>query len=253
MLRHPLTRVKAGRYRARTARPRRRRGNQSPSGALISARFPMRRNVYRDDYRLVVDGTGLEQGGPASASPSGRIIAKAEYHHYGGILPFAILHRVWYTQLNNSEVGMEIYMRNYEIENEMYRRAVELIEARYPVGWGGAGVVHTSNGNYYTSVSIETANASAVLCIETGAMLEAHKFNEKVTHCMCLVRKDEKSPYQILSPCGICQERLRYWGEDVQVAVTTEEEKIKFVQLKELQPYHWTKAYPAEELEHWNE
>lgn len=144
-------------------------------------------------------------------------------------------------------------MRNYEIENEMYRRAVELIETRYPVGWGGAGVVHTSNGNYYTSVSIETANASAVLCIETGAMLEAHKFNEKVTHCMCLVRKDEKSPYQILSPCGICQERLRYWGEDVQVAVTAEEEKIKFVQLKELQPYHWTKAYPAEELEHWNE
>ena len=199
------------------------------------------------------DGTGLEQGGSASASPSGRTIAKAEYHHYGGILPFAILHRVWYTQLNNSEVGMEIYMRNYEIENEMYHRAVELIETRYPVGWGGAGVVHTSNGNYYTSVSIETANASAVLCIETGAMLEAHKFNEKVTHCMCLVRKDEKSPYQILSPCGICQERLRYWGEDVQVAVTTEEEKIKFVQLKELQPYHWTKAYPAEELEHWNE
>lgn len=43
---------------------------------------------------------------------------------------------------------MEIYMRNYEIENEMYRRAVELIETRYPIGWGGAGVVHTSNGNY---------------------------------------------------------------------------------------------------------
>ena len=110
-------------------------------------------------------------------------------------------------------------MRNYEIENEMYQRAVELIETRYPVGWGGAGVVHTSNGNYYTSVSIETANASAILCVETGAMLEAHKFNEKVTHCMCLIRDDEKSPYRVLSPCGICQERLRYWGEDVQVAV----------------------------------
>ena len=50
-----------GRYRTRTARPRRRRGNQSPSGALISARFPTRRNVYRDDCRFVVDGTGLEQ------------------------------------------------------------------------------------------------------------------------------------------------------------------------------------------------
>lgn len=143
-------------------------------------------------------------------------------------------------------------MRNYEIEQEIYRRAAALIETRYPTGWGGAGIVHTSKGNYYTSVCIETANASAALCIETGAMLEAHKFNEKVTHCLCLVREDENSPYQVLSPCGICQERLRFWGEDVQVAVTTGGEEIKFVELKELQPYHWTKAYPAEELDHWN-
>lgn len=117
-------------------------------------------------------------------------------------------------------------MRYYEIENEMY---------------------------YYTSVSIETANASAVVCIELGAMLEAHKYNEKVTHCMCLIRDNENSQYRVLSPCGICQERLRYWGEDVQVAVTTKEAKIRFVELKELQPYHWTKAYPADKLEHWEE
>lgn len=144
-------------------------------------------------------------------------------------------------------------MRDLKIENEMYRRAVELIESRYPTGWGGAGVVHTAKGNYYTSVSIETANASAGLCIETGAMLEAHKYNEKVTHCMCLVREDENSPYRVLSPCGICQERLRFWGTDVQVAVTTDKEKLRFVTLEELQPYHWTKAYPAEELEHWKD
>lgn len=142
-------------------------------------------------------------------------------------------------------------MRDHEIENEMYKRAVELIEARYPAGWGGAGVVRTSKGNYYTSVSIDTANASAVVCIELGAMLEAHKYNEKVTHCLCLVRDDENSLYKVLSPCGICQERLRYWGEDVQVAVTTDEEKIKFVELRELQPYHWTNAYPSDEIEHW--
>lgn len=55
-------------------------------------------------------------------------------------------------------------MRNAAIENEMYRRAVALIESRYPAGWGGAGVVHTAKGNYYTSVSIVTANASAIVC-----------------------------------------------------------------------------------------
>ena len=82
-------------------------------------------------------------------------------------------------------------MRNLDIEKEMYHQAVALIEKRYPTGWGGAGVVHTANGHYFTSVSIDTANASAILCIETGAMSEAHKYNEKVTHCRCLVREDE--------------------------------------------------------------
>lgn len=144
-------------------------------------------------------------------------------------------------------------MRDLEIERTMYRKAVELIERRYPTGWGGAGVVHTANGNYYTSVSIETANASAVICIETGAMLEAHKYGERVTHCMCLIRDDEHSPYRVLSPCGLCQERLRFWGTGVQVAVTTSEPELCFVELRELQPYHWTDAYPPEELEHWTE
>lgn len=142
-------------------------------------------------------------------------------------------------------------MREPEIEQEMYRQAVALIETRYPTGWGGAGVVHTAQGHYFTSVCMDNANASAVLCIETGAMLEAHKYNEKVTHCLCLVREDENAPFQVLSPCGICQERLRYWGEDVQVAVTTENTVLKFVPLKVLQPYHWTRAYPLDELDHY--
>ena len=140
-------------------------------------------------------------------------------------------------------------MRNYEIEQEMYRRAAELIETRYPTGWGGAGIVHTSKGNYYTSVSIETANASAALCIETGAMLEAHKFNEKKSPIACVLSAKMKIlRIRCLSPCGICQERLRFWGEDVQVAVTTGGEEIKFVELKELQPYHWTKPIPPKSL-----
>lgn len=144
-------------------------------------------------------------------------------------------------------------MTEQEIEQELYRRAVELIETRYPTGWGGAGVVRTAEGSYFTSVAIETANASAELCIETGAMLEAHKYRQRVTHCLCLVREDEHSPYQVLSPCGICQERLRYWGETVKVAVTTGDRSLLFVPLARLQPYHWTAAYPAEELEHFEE
>lgn len=140
-------------------------------------------------------------------------------------------------------------MRNPEIEHKMLQIAQELMEKRYPAGWGGAAVIRTQEDHYFSSVAIETANASAALCIEVGAMCEAHKYHEKVTHCLCVVREDEHSPCKVLSPCGICQERLRYWGEDVQVGVTTRNGELLFVELRELQPYHWTDAYPPEELE----
>jgi len=136
------------------------------------------------------------------------------------------------------------------IEQEMYRMATELITRRYPKGWGGAAIIHTEDDRYLSSVAIETANSSVILCIETGAIAEAHKYNVKVTHCLCVIREDENSPFKILSPCGVCQERLRFWGTGVMVGVTTPENLVKFVNLDELQPYHWTTAYPTEEIEH---
>ncbi len=137
------------------------------------------------------------------------------------------------------------------IEKNLYDMATRFIEKRYPIGWGGVAVMRTSKDNYYTSVAIETANQGASLCIEVGAMAEAHKNKEKVTHAICVVRDCEKSEYKILTPCGICQERLAYWGDDVMVGVTTEDRSIKFVPLNVLQPYHWSKAYPSENIERW--
>ena len=129
------------------------------------------------------------------------------------------------------------------IENKMYLLAVDLIKKRYPKGWGGAAVIRTEEDDYYTSVPIEVKNESASLCIETGAICEAHKYNKKVTHCLCVARDDEKSDFKVLTPCGICQERLNYWTGEVLVGVTNEKNNLKFVALKELQPYHWTNAY----------
>ena len=56
--------------------------NATRTGASrqIPSRFPTPRNVYRDDRRFVVGGTGRE---PERA--------KAGYHHDGGILPFALI------------------------------------------------------------------------------------------------------------------------------------------------------------------
>lgn len=132
------------------------------------------------------------------------------------------------------------------IEQTLYDTAVDFIKNRYPTGWGGAAVIHTDDDRILISVAIEVFNASAELCIETGAICEAHKWNVKVTHCICVVRDDEHSEFKVLTPCGICQERLRFWGEDVLVGVTTSDKSLKFVRLGELMPYYWGKAYDHE-------
>ncbi len=136
-----------------------------------------------------------------------------------------------------------------KIESKLYEEAVKLIESRYPSGWGGAAAMYTSEGSILTSVSPENINASAELCIETGAILEAHKLNTEITHSICVVRDDENSHYKILTPCGICQERLFYWGANVKAAVYTEDGALNFKTLKEIQPYHWYEAYEGESLD----
>ena len=138
------------------------------------------------------------------------------------------------------------------IEQKMFDTAAELINKRYPKGWGGAGVIRTEDDNYFTSVWLDNINDSVSICIETGAMCEAYKHDKRVTHCLCVVRDDEHSKYEILTPCGVCQERLRFWGGEVMVGVTTPDNSLKFVQLSELQPYHWTTSEPIENLENYD-
>lgn len=130
------------------------------------------------------------------------------------------------------------------IEKQLFQAAVELIEKRYPTGWGGAAAMLTDQGSILTSVAPEVINDSTELCMETGGICEAHKLNEKVTHTICVVRDNEKSNYKVLTPCGICQERLFYWGDQVKAAIFTVSGELVFKKLCEIQPYHWSHAYP---------
>ncbi|MEY9978816.1 cytidine deaminase [Lysinibacillus sp. RC79] len=130
-----------------------------------------------------------------------------------------------------------------DIEQKLYQSAVELIEKRYPSGWGGAAALYTEDGQILTSVAPDVINASTELCMETGAILEAHKLNTKVTHSICVARENENSVFTVLTPCGVCQERFFYWGENVKAAITNPNGELIFKTLKEIQPYHWYKAY----------
>ncbi|SDO70797.1 cytidine deaminase [Halobacillus aidingensis] len=132
-------------------------------------------------------------------------------------------------------------------EQRLYDEARMLVEHRYPSGWGGAAAVRIEDGTILTSVAPDVINDAVNLCMETGAILEAHKRNQRVTHSLCIARDDESSSFKVLSPCGVCQERLFYWGDDVKVAVTHDGEGLMFKTLAEVQPHHWSRAYEGEE------
>jgi cytidine deaminase len=86
-----------------------------------------------------------------------------------------------------------------------------------------------------------------------SAMCEAQKLNEKITHSLCIVRDDEKSSFKVLTPCGICQERLIYWGDDVIVGLTNNNNELVFKPLKEINLFHWSNAYCKDTLEKYEE
>ena len=129
-----------------------------------------------------------------------------------------------------------------EVKETLFEAAVELIEKRYPIGWGGAAAAYTNNNMILTSVAPDIINASTELCIETGAILEAHKLEVSITDIICVVRENENSEFKLLAPCGICQERLFYWDSEVRAGIKIEDEIIVIKTLEELQPYHWYKT-----------
>lgn len=134
-----------------------------------------------------------------------------------------------------------------QIDKRLVQAALHLIESKYPAGWGGASAMYTEKGNILTSISPDGINASTELCFETGAIIEAHKLNEKVTHVVSIIRDDFRRDghyeYRIVTPCGICQERLFYWGADVQCAINSPSNEVHFKRLDEIQPFHWYNLY----------
>ena len=130
-------------------------------------------------------------------------------------------------------------MSEKDIEIEMYNIGCKFLLDRFKDEAGGVGVIRVEDGTYYTSVWNETNNSAVDLCAETGAILEAHKYNKKVTHSLCVIKEKNSNEIKILTPCGVCQERLYFWGGDVKCAISNEKNKIIFKKLAEIQPYYW--------------
>ena len=137
-------------------------------------------------------------------------------------------------------------MKDMWLDQKLVDAAVDLMSEVFPSGPGGAAALRTEDGTILISVGLEgVLHDSANVCHETGAILEAFKLRKKVVASVCVWRESGNSPILILSPCGMCQERLRIWGEDVEAAVPLSEDATKWQSktLKELEPYYWGNVF----------
>ncbi len=130
------------------------------------------------------------------------------------------------------------------MNEDLVQAAISFVQQRFPVGdWVGAAALRTEDGQILVSTAPDFPNASVEVCHETGAICEAFKLGKKVVATVC-VSRDERGKFRILSPCGVCQERLFKWGENVQAAVPLDSDSTQWQikTLKDLQPYYWKKA-----------
>lgn len=127
------------------------------------------------------------------------------------------------------------------LDQRLVDAALSLASSRWLGRDGGAAALYTASGRILTSVFAESPNQSASLCHETGAICEAHKLNDPITASVCVDREDAISPFVVLPPCGICSERLAFWGPDVEVAVPDESDPTRWRarRLCEVVPHYW--------------
>lgn len=128
-----------------------------------------------------------------------------------------------------------------KLDQRLVDAAIAQALERYPTGYAGAAAIYTEDGQIITSVCFDTHNEAANLCHEAGAFCEANRRNLKVTASVCVSRATPDGSFIILTPCGICQERLAKWGMTVEVAVPADNNPSDWraMTLGEVQPYYW--------------
>lgn len=126
-----------------------------------------------------------------------------------------------------------------------------LIDQRFPDESAGAAAVLLADGTIVTGTSPDFANSSTTVCHEVEPYCAAFRLDQKIVASVCLHRMEE-GHFIVLSPCGICRERLADHGPDVQVAIAEPADPtvLRWISLRDALPHYWLTALP-EESAHW--
>lgn len=108
----------------------------------------------------------------------------------------------------------------------------------------GAAAVLLGNGSIITGTSPDFPNPSTTLCHETEPYLAAFRLHQSILASLCQHRALD-GRFIVLSPCGICRERLIVHGADTLVGVPTPEDatQTQWIRLVDTLPYYWRSAF----------
>ena len=124
----------------------------------------------------------------------------------------------------------------------------ELITSRYSnEGDRGAAAMLLADGTILTGTAPEAVNPSVQVCHEVEPYCAAYRLDQRIVSSICLHRQ-RNGRTVVLSPCGVCRERLAVHGPEVLVAVAHRQDPTVVVwkPLKNVLPDYWMAAFPDE-------
>jgi cytidine deaminase len=125
---------------------------------------------------------------------------------------------------------------------------MELIDSRFPDDTDrGAAAMLLQDGTVVTGTAPDAVNPSVEVCHEIEPYCAAFRLGQPVVASICLHRQPSGRTV-VLSPCGVCRERLAVHGPHVLVAVAHPDDatKIGWKELREVLPDYWMTAFPDE-------
>ena len=110
---------------------------------------------------------------------------------------------------------------------------------------GGAAAMLLDDDTILTGTSPAAVNSSVELCHETEPYCAAFRLRRSIVASVCLYREPGGRTV-VLSPCGVCRERLAVHGPNVLVAVADAEDPTLVVwkPLQDVLPDYWMTAFP---------
>lgn len=132
-----------------------------------------------------------------------------------------------------------------KLDQRLVDQAIALLEERYPGSGGIASAIYTEDGEVLKGIVFDPEWGGGGLCAEAEPLLAAHRLGKRVSAVATVGRLGPNDPIVILSPCGICQERLYHWGLEVEIAVPDEQDGSRWMMrtLRQIQPHHWVEVY----------